>query len=217
MPYPGGSSDATLEGDELAALLDSWASAGTIEPDCAEAIKAATSNSEWMDLRGHTFVLIGAGSAMGPFPKLMELGATVVAIDIPGKWGARPTAMWKRLIETAEASPGALIVPLDRPQKECGTGEELYKHCGCNLTESPADILSWLRLPSVAGAPNERVTIGNYTYLDGDLHVLLSLCADAIIKGLIETKGKLVTVAFLCTPTDLHVIPKEVSVVYPRS
>ena len=31
--------------------------------------------------------MIGAGSAMGPFPKLLEMGATVVAIDIPGAWG----------------------------------------------------------------------------------------------------------------------------------
>lgn len=54
-----------------------------------------------------------------------------------------------------------------------------------------------------------KVTIGNYTYLDGDLHVKLSLCADSIISALIDKKGKDVTVAFLCTPTDLHVIPNE--------
>ena len=31
------------------------------------------------------FVMIGAGSAMGPFPKLLALGGNVVALDIPGK------------------------------------------------------------------------------------------------------------------------------------
>lgn len=209
VPYPGGKNDATLEGAELDALLDGWAEYGTIEPDCAKAIKDVVHNKGWMDLRGHTFVLIGTGSAMGPFPKLMELGATVVAIDIPGKWGAGPKAMWKRLIETAEASPGQLIFPLSKPQTECGTGDTLYEECGCNLTEAPADILNWLLLSEVAGAPNQTVTIGNYTYLDGDLHVLLSVCADAIIKGLIDKKGDLINVAFLCTPTDLHVIPEE--------
>jgi hypothetical protein len=209
VPYPGGKSEATLEGAELDALLDSWADYGTVEPDCAQAIKDVVHNKEWMDLRGHTFVLIGAGSAMGPFPKLMELGATVVAIDIPGQWGERPAAMWKRMIEVAEASPGKLVFPLSKPQAECGEGDSLYRECGCNLTESPADILNWLLLPAVSGARKERITIGNYTYLDGDLHVLLSLCADAVIKGLIDAKGPAVTVAFLCTPTDLHVISED--------
>ena len=37
-----------------------------------------------VDLTGQHFVLIGAGSAMGPFIKLLEYGATVIAIDIPG-------------------------------------------------------------------------------------------------------------------------------------
>ena len=39
------------------------------------------------------FVLLGAGSAMGPFEVLMSLGANVVAIDLD-----RPF-IWKRLIE----------------------------------------------------------------------------------------------------------------------
>ena len=34
----------------------------------------------------------------------------------------------------------------------------------------------WLVLPG-------KCTIGNYTYLDGELHVKLSLCADSLIDG----------------------------------
>ena len=39
------------------------------------------------DLSKCYFVLIGAGSAMGPFSKLLAHGANVVALDIPGSWG----------------------------------------------------------------------------------------------------------------------------------
>ena len=59
------------------------------------------------------------------------------------------------------------------------------------------------------------MTVGNYTYLDGDLHVKLALCADACIDALIaaaiKEKRPQPTVAFLCTPTDIHVVPKEAS------
>lgn len=203
VPYKG----KQIKGAELKAQCDAWAAYGTIEKDCAEAIKAVCENAGWMDLRGHVFILIGTGSAMGPFPKLMELGATVVAIDIPGAWGDRPKAMWQRLITTARNSPGKLIFPLNKPQSECSGDDELFAACGCNLMEQPAEIRNWLLKPNVAG--KGPVTIGNYTYLDGDLHVKLSLCADAIISALIDKKGKDVRVAFLCTPTDLHVIPAE--------
>ena len=52
-------------------------------------------------------------SAMGPFAKLLECGANVVALDIPGKWGspARPT-LWKRLVAEARKSRGSIIFPI---------------------------------------------------------------------------------------------------------
>jgi hypothetical protein len=109
--------------------------------------------------------------------------------------------MWKRLLDAARASPGEILVPLSRPQSECGTEQDLLQAVGCNLTEQPAQILNFLS----AVAPGKALTVGNYTYLDGDLHVKLSLAADSIIKSLCE-KRKGTSVAFLCTPTDIHVI-----------
>ena len=96
-----------------------WAAAGIIEPDAAQAL-CFTSDyfAAGKSLEDVYVVMIGAGSAMGPFPKLLEMGATVVAIDIPGGWGKggpRPTyTLWKRLCDTAKASPGALIFPLSK-------------------------------------------------------------------------------------------------------
>ena len=88
-------------------------------------------NKDFTNLNGKVYVLIGAGSAMGPFIKLLELGATVVALDIPGIWGKgtkRPASgLWKRLIETAKKSPGGKIIfPMDKPQSECATDADLY-------------------------------------------------------------------------------------------
>ena len=97
------------------------------------------------DLSDAYFVMIGAGSAMGPFPKLLELGANVVAIDIPGAWGKgtkRPVSgLSERLIATAKKSPGGSITfPLAKKQADCKTDLELYEAAGCNLMEQPASI-----------------------------------------------------------------------------
>jgi hypothetical protein len=105
------------------------------------------------------------------------------------------------LIAAARDSPGEIIVPLSRPQSECKSDDELLQAVGCNLTEQPAQILNFLSQV----VPGKTLTVGNYTYLDGDLHVKLSLAADSIIKNLCETR-KNTNVAFLCTPTDIHII-----------
>ncbi len=70
-----------------------------------------------------------------------------------------------------------------------------------------------LALPPLQSVcPDKAVTVGNYTYLDGELHVRLAVAADAIIESLCDAR-KSTSVAFLCTPTDIHVIPAEVSAV----
>jgi hypothetical protein len=190
-----------LQGDALKAQLSQWATYGTIEPDAANTLsKLAEGN---VDLHGQHFVLIGAGSAMGPFYKLLEHGATVVCIDIPGTMGQRAADMWARLVKAARASSGCIIFPMTKAQSTCKTDEELYLASGCNLIEQPAQILNWLSDINKGKA----LTIGNYTYLDGDLHVKLSIAADAIIKHMRLRRPNDVAAAFLCTPTDIHAVP----------
>lgn len=56
------------------------------------------------------FVLLGAGSAMGPLLTLLSLGANVIAIDLDRK------GIWDRLIRETRNSPGTLIFPLKKKQ-----------------------------------------------------------------------------------------------------
>jgi len=46
-----------------------------------------------------------------------------------------------------------------------------------------------------------------YAYLDGELHVKVSIAMDAIIRDL--TKKRKAMPAYLGTPTDAHVIPQD--------
>jgi hypothetical protein len=198
VPYKG----KVLQGEALKAQLTKWAKYGTMEADAAASITKLADGP--LDLSGHHFVLIGAGSAMGPFIKLLEHGATVVALDIPGAWGVGACKMWERLITTARNSSGTIIFPLAKAQDSYASDADMMAGCGCNLTEQPGEIVAWL----TTVAPKSRLTVGNYTYLDGDLHVKLSLAADAVISGVCKAR-KDTAIAFLCTPTDIHFVPDE--------
>ena len=188
-----------ISGDELKAQVKKWVEYGTIEPSAGEAIIKCSDNPNWIDLSDKYFVLLGAGSAMGPFEVLMSLGANVVAIDLDRNF------IWKRLIERARNSSGSITFPMTKEQKDCANDEEMYASSGCNLfTETPI-IRDWL----VDLYPGKPFTVGSYAYLNGALHVQVSLAMDAICRDLCERRKGTTSLAYLCTPTDLHLIPKE--------
>jgi len=140
----------------------------------------------------------------------LEMGANIIALDIPGDWGGpRPSwKLWQRLINTAKNSPGSITFPLSQDQTKCKDEEELCKSCGANLMEQPARIRNWL-VEVVSKIPkNDKIAIGNYTYLDGALHVKLAIAADICIRGVREARPD-AAAAFLCTPTDIQVVTDE--------
>ncbi|KAJ1448192.1 tyrosine phosphatase-like protein [Pelagophyceae sp. CCMP2097] len=221
VPYDGGwhpatpkAPAATISGSGLAQLCDKWVAAGVVERDAADAVNwTARFFASGGSLSDAHFVLIGAGSAMGPCSKLLELGAHVVAIDIPGAWGKgtkRPASgLWDRLIGLAERSSGSLTFPAAR-----GEAGPLSERAGCDLMCEPREIAEWLEAVWMPTLPkNAKVCVGNYTYLDGELHVKLALCADVIIERVLAASKKLkfdtpAACAFLCTPTDAHLVPE---------
>jgi len=193
VPYKG----KTLKGDALLKQLKYWADYGTIEPETADAIGSVAKNGKWVDLSDQYFVLLGAGSAMGPYSILMNLGANVIAIDLDR------APIWKRLITIAENSCGTLTFPLKKPQSEIKSQDDLYENSGSNLITAAPEILNWLKEVH----PGKKLIVGNYVYLDGENFVKVSLAGDAVIKGLCESRKA--GVAFLCTPTDVHVITDQ--------
>lgn len=135
---------------------------------------------------------------MGPYSVLLELGANIIAIDLDREH------IWKRLINIAEQSCGTLTFPLKKAQNEISSKQELYQQAGSNLITHAPEIYTWIKQLYL----DKPLTIGCYVYLDGEAHVKVSLACDAIMKGLSENR-KNVSLAFLCTPTDIHVIPEE--------
>jgi len=115
--------------------------------------------------------------------------------------------------EDLKNSFGTLIFPMKKAQSTDKLDDAFYSNCGCNLMTQPPEICNWLKTV----VPGKPLTIGGYAYLDGFLHVKLAISMDAIMAGLCEARGKDVSLAFLCTPTDVHMIPKEAHLAAARN
>jgi len=109
-----------ISGKDLSAQLDIWVNYGVIEESCRDAIQACIDNPEWFDLSDYTFVLLGAGSAMGPLPLLLSLGANIIAVDID-----RPRG-WQYMIDLANKSTGTFTFPIKRSKLKAEKPDETW-------------------------------------------------------------------------------------------
>ena len=75
-------SQPALRGADAVEQARRWVQKGVIEPTCLRAVEQAVAGTHQSSLASHTFVVMGANSAMGPFTTLLALGATVVAVDL---------------------------------------------------------------------------------------------------------------------------------------
>mmetsp|Transcript_128340 Transcript_128340/g.411294 ORF Transcript_128340/g.411294 Transcript_128340/m.411294 type:complete len:776 (-) Transcript_128340:630-2957(-) len=191
-----------ITGMDLRKQLDKWGEYGTVEQDVVDALKTLQGKQdEWLDLSDMYFVLLGAASAMGPLHFLLSLGANVIAI-------ARPKALMG-ILKQAKNGPGKVIFPVAKGTDwkgllAKGDYDALAKVSGCDLMTQTPEIAAWV----AAVAPGKRLTIGNYTYLDGALHVQVAVACDCIMQRLCKER-KDTALAFLGTPTDAHVVTKE--------
>lgn len=191
VPYHG----KVLKGDALRVQIDKWVTKGVIELSCGASMLKVCDTPEWLNLSDKYVVLLGATSAMGPLKVLLGLGANVIGIDLN-----RPQ-IWAKAVRLARESCGTLTFPMKKPQAECKTDDELFANSGCDLIGDTPEIRNWL----LKVAPGKHLTVGAYAYLDGPLFVRISVAMDAIIQDLVEQRK--VSLAYLCTPTDAHLVP----------
>ncbi len=186
LPYRGD----RLRGDALRRRVDDWVRDGIVEPTVAEAVAQVVAHPEWLRLEGRTVAVLGAGAEMGPLPSLMRWGARVAAVDLAG----RPE-LWQRVLTTARAGSGTLVVPTR------GDGP-LERTAGLDLLVEVPAAAAWL-----AEQPGEQV-VGNYVYADGALNTRVSTAVDELTRRLVAQRPD-TALAFLATPTDVFVVPRE--------
>jgi len=193
-----------LTGTALQSQVQAWIKNGVMEKSAGEAIvQACVSHSDtYLNLSQQLFILLGAGSAMGPYELLLKLGANIVAIDI------NTSHVWKRLIQLARHSAGSIYFPMSSNQS-CDDPTTIdYTLLGANLLTQTPIIRNWL-LSFLSRYPHHRFVIGSYAYLNGAKHVQVSLAMDAIVQSIQLKYPYQTSLAYLCTPTDLHIMNNE--------
>jgi len=195
VPYHG----EQLVGQALDAQCDLWAKVGTIEPGAAAAIKSGA--KKLGELKGRTFLVLGASSELGPVRPLLEAGATVVAVMRSSE------KRWAELIAFARGSAGTLLAPVPA-SKATGSDEELAKAAGADLLSDAPGISEWLlRCGSEASGP---VTLCTYLYADGEANVRLTAAADFIAEAAAKKLGKeKLSFAYLVSGSTSHLIAEE--------
>jgi hypothetical protein len=186
LPYRG----HRLRGGELLRRLDDWATAGVVEPSCADAVRTVAAHPEWLALPGITATVLGAGAEMGPLTALLRWGATVAGVDL----ARRP--LWQRVLDTARRGAGTLLVPAAEG------GGDLASRAGADLIAEVPAVADW-----IAALPGSPV-LGNYVYADGATNVRVSVAVDALTLRLQGQRPEL-ALAFLATPTDVFVVPGD--------
>jgi hypothetical protein len=186
-----------LENEALLSQLAKWSGDHILETSHSESIMNVVKHSEYQDLRNHYFVLLGAGSEVGPMEYLLSRGANIIAIDLDRK------ATWQQLIKKARNSYGTLYIPtlVDTPAH--WNDDQIAEVAGANLLTQTPEIADWL-----SGFDHELV-IGSYAYLDGANHVRVVMAMDAISQRLMEL-NRPIKLAYLLTPTDVFAVPEEV-------
>lgn len=188
--------DRQLSGTSLLLQLDDWVARGVVEPSFAAAQRLLADNPDWLDLSDRTFVVVGAGSQLGPTRSLLRWGAHVYAVDV-----ARPQ-LWRSLIEVARRSPGQLSIPVatSRPPT---TDDEIANSAGIDVITQLPELSGWVQ--GITGP----FTLANYAYADGRDHVRVSTAVDAVTQHVLEERSD-VSLAFLATPTDAYAVPMDV-------
>ncbi len=188
-----------LAGAALARQLDSWVSAGIIEPSCADAVREVAAHPEWLPLPGRTVIALGAGAEIGPLAPLLAWGARVAAVDLPSP------GMWERVLNMARGSAGTLLVPVRgesaTPPPQAGDPANAHR-AGLDLARAVPAAAGWLA--SLAGP----LVLGNYVYADGAANVMVCAAADALTVRLQAARPDL-ALAFLATPTDVFAVPAD--------
>lgn len=194
LPYKG----SELKGAALEAQCDAWVETGTMEPDCAVAIKEGAKNVG--SVCGRTFIILGAGSELGPLRLLLLAGATVVAI------ATRKPSRWAELIKFARGTAGTLILPVSLGTAQ-SDDQQIADAAGLDLIkDAPAAVEFSLRCAKEAQG---LVTVGTYLYVDGEANVRLTAVSDYIVERIATDLGpSRASFAWLASCSTTTVIPE---------
>ena len=159
-------------------------------------------------VENEVLVAIGANAELSLAPEWLGLGATVAAV------ARHNVHKWARLIETARASAGTLLVPVLASRAEGKNLAELddfalAELAGLDLENNVSSIANWI-LEQAKDFPNKRFNLLGTIYAPGKHQILASAAQDSVIAEVLSVLGpNRATVGWLATPLDSVLMPVE--------
>ena len=193
VPYHG----QKLQGQALLDQIQTWENHGIVETSHADALREVIAHPEWFDLSDRSMVLFGAASEAGPLTWLAKWKANIIAIDLPN------AKVWEKILSTIQQGNATLYAPTTAPLTEDIEIDELKNKLGANLLTQTPEIAQWL-----AQNPN-TLDLAAIAYLDGEKHVRVSMAMDSIMSHVSAQKPD-TSLMYMCTPTDVYAVPKDV-------
>ena len=193
VPYRG----HKLQGQALLNQIQNWQDAGIIAPSHADALRDAQAHPEWFDLSDRTMVLFGAASEAGPLPWLTRWKANIAAVDLPN------SRVWDKILTLVQEGNATLYAPCAEHLEDNTPIAVLKEKLGANLLTQTPEIAHWL------AQSQHQLDLAGVAYLDGEKHVRVSMAMDSIMRYVSEQKPD-TSLMFMCTPTDVYAVPKEV-------
>eukprot|EP00035_Acanthoeca_spectabilis_P038059 m.49751 g.49751 ORF g.49751 m.49751 type:complete len:541 (+) comp8979_c0_seq1:2527-4149(+) len=183
--------------ERLVAKLKQWVDYGVAEEMVYRAI-ASMNKLGHEDFEALTekfvFVLLGATSEMGPVSTLLNMGFTVVCV---ARNGRKLNALMRRMDKLA----GELVVPLNKPQRECQDNDELFEAAGADILTQTPELIDW-----ISGLfPDSTMVVDSLAYLDGEAGVRVCVAMDAIAAGVLKRRKEGTTaLAYLLSPATAY-------------
>mgnify|MGYP003582256221 FL=1 len=193
VPYHG----KKLQGQDLLEQIQTWLDAGIIEQSHATALHEAVAHPEWFDLSDRTLVLFGAASEAGPLTWLSKWKANIIALDLPSE------RIWDKILNNVKNGNATLYAPSFQAISNPENFDELKSKLGANLLTQIPEIIQWL-----SDNPH-KLDLASIAYLDGEKHVRVSMAMDTIMSQVSAQKPDS-SLMYMCTPTDVYAVPKEV-------
>ena len=193
VPYRG----HKLQGQALLNQIQIWQDAGIMEASHADALREAHAHPEWFDLSDRTMVLFGAASEAGPLPWLTRWKANIAAVDLPNH------RVWDKILTLVQVGNATLYAPCTEQLEDNTPIATLKEKLGANLLTQTPEIAHWL------AQSQHQLDLAGVAYLDGEKHVRVSMAMDSIMRYVSEQKSD-TSLMFMCTPTDVYAVPKEV-------
>ena len=185
LPYRG----RDLRGDDLRAQLEVWVARGVLEPSAAAGRRRGGGPPGVAAARGPDGRRPGRRRGDGPAGRPPALGRH--------RRGRRPAP--RGPVAAGAADRPVRRRPAAGAERRVDTGPG---GLGADLLAEVPEVADWL-----AGLEG-RLVLGNYLYADGGTHVRVAAAADALATRLTAARPD-TALAFLATPTDAFVVPRE--------